>query len=322
MLTALSIGCNLYLTNKLANQAIKRYKDIVVEKILQSSEDDYRTGISSSALTLIQKDLANIQNSCFLPFLRSISWGFTFLLSLILSFFLNPILASIILALSILVVIVPLLFGNKLSANQDDLSEKNFPYSAFLGNAFGGKKIIQNGKTESCFALKNEEETQKVQMSQNRLWFTYGIENGLMFMVILTLEAGVLFFAGILYFYGLCSLAIAVSLFSLSGNLYNPLAQLVSSLLEMKSIRAVAEKIEKIPGPKPFLIQKSSSTLSPELRHSHLTLGYGEQVLLEDVSLTIPFGKKVLIMGESGSGKTTFFECLLGYKLPISDSYS
>lgn len=161
MLTALSIGCNLYLTNKLANRAIKRYKDIVVERILQSTDDDYRTGISSSALTLIQKDLANIQNSCFLPFLRSISWGFTFLFSLVLSFFLNSILASIILALSILVVIVPILFGNKLSAEQDDLSEKTSIILLFLAMPSEGRESFRMERQRAALPCEMKKKPKK-----------------------------------------------------------------------------------------------------------------------------------------------------------------
>lgn len=321
LLTAFTVGSNLYLTNKLSDRAIKRYKDDVVNRIFCSKDEDYRTGVSSSALTLVQKDLSNVQNSLFLPFLNAISLGLTFVFSLVLSFFLNPILAAIVLALSVFVVIVPLLFGKRLSAEQDDLSEKNLRYSSFLGNAFGGKRIIQNGKAEGDFSRRNEGETEKVRLSQNRLWFTYGIENGLMFLVVLSLEVGVLFFAGILYLYSLCSLPTAVSLFSLSGNLYNPLAQFVSALLEMKSMRSVAEKIRKIPEPTYSSVSESRSA-TPDLRLSHLSLGYGDKVLLEDVSLTVPFGRKVLITGESGSGKTTLFECLLGYRKPLSGSFS
>ena len=217
--------------------------------------------------------------------------------------------------------IVPLLYGKKLSQEQNNVSEENLRYSSFLGNIFGGKKIIQNGKAEKRFSSRNEKETEKVQTLQDRLWFTYGLENGVMFLIILSLEVGVLFFAGILSLYQLCTLSAAITLFSLSGNLYNPLAQFVSSLLEIKSIRKVVDKIEKIPESEDSLPEEKTFS-APDLHLSHLTLGYGEKVLLDDVSLTIPFGKKVLITGESGSGKTTLFECLLGYRKPLSGSYS
>jgi len=47
-----------------------------------------------------------------------------------------------------------------------------------------------------------------------------------------------------------------------------------------------------------------------ELRH--LTFGYGERVILDDVSLSIPRGKVTALMGASGGGKTTILRLMGG----------
>ena len=47
-----------------------------------------------------------------------------------------------------------------------------------------------------------------------------------------------------------------------------------------------------------------------ELRH--LTFGYGERVVLDDVCLTIPRGKVTALMGASGGGKTTLLRLIGG----------
>lgn len=47
-----------------------------------------------------------------------------------------------------------------------------------------------------------------------------------------------------------------------------------------------------------------------ELRH--LTFGYGERVILSDVSLTVPRGKVTALMGASGGGKTTILRLIGG----------
>lgn len=44
----------------------------------------------------------------------------------------------------------------------------------------------------------------------------------------------------------------------------------------------------------------------------HLTFGYGERVILDDVSLTIPRGKVTALMGASGGGKTTVLRLIGG----------
>jgi ABC-2 type transport system ATP-binding protein len=47
-----------------------------------------------------------------------------------------------------------------------------------------------------------------------------------------------------------------------------------------------------------------------EIRKLHKS--YDSHVVLKDISLNIPFGSIVGIVGENGAGKTTFFNCLAG----------
>lgn len=54
----------------------------------------------------------------------------------------------------------------------------------------------------------------------------------------------------------------------------------------------------------------SQSESLVELRH--LTFGYGERVILDDVSLTVPRGKVTALMGASGGGKTTILRLIGG----------
>ena len=54
----------------------------------------------------------------------------------------------------------------------------------------------------------------------------------------------------------------------------------------------------------------SASTPLVELRN--VTFGYGERVILRDVSLTIPRGKVTALMGASGGGKTTILRLIGG----------
>lgn len=54
----------------------------------------------------------------------------------------------------------------------------------------------------------------------------------------------------------------------------------------------------------------SSNPLLVELRH--LTFGYGERVILDDISLSVPRGKVTALMGASGGGKTTILRLIGG----------
>ncbi|MEN9472290.1 MAG: hypothetical protein RLZZ495_379 [Pseudomonadota bacterium] len=54
------------------------------------------------------------------------------------------------------------------------------------------------------------------------------------------------------------------------------------------------------------------SFVKPLVELRNLTFGYGERVILNDVSLQVPRGKVTALMGASGGGKTTIFRLIGG----------
>lgn len=61
-----------------------------------------------------------------------------------------------------------------------------------------------------------------------------------------------------------------------------------------------------------FFMNPSTSTSSSLVELRHLTFGYGERVILDDISLSIPRGKVTALMGASGGGKTTILRLIGG----------
>ena len=53
-------------------------------------------------------------------------------------------------------------------------------------------------------------------------------------------------------------------------------------------------------------------TPSPLLEFRHVSFGYGERLILDDISLQIPRGKVTALMGASGGGKTTVLNLVGG----------
>ena len=51
------------------------------------------------------------------------------------------------------------------------------------------------------------------------------------------------------------------------------------------------------------------------IRAEGLTAGYGESIVLEDVSLTLEEGGSLALLGRNGVGKTTLLLTLMGLKI-------
>jgi len=57
--------------------------------------------------------------------------------------------------------------------------------------------------------------------------------------------------------------------------------------------------------------------LSPAIEVRDLSCGYGETVVLKDVSFAVTHGEILFIIGGSGCGKSTLLRCLIGLLAPI-----
>ena len=49
---------------------------------------------------------------------------------------------------------------------------------------------------------------------------------------------------------------------------------------------------------------------------SHLHKSFGKKVVLRDVSLTVPDGQSLVVIGGSGTGKSVLLKCILGLVRP------
>ena len=55
-----------------------------------------------------------------------------------------------------------------------------------------------------------------------------------------------------------------------------------------------------------------------EIKVSNLTLGYGDFILMKDISFQVNKGDVFIIMGASGGGKSTLLKALTGLLQPFS----
>jgi branched-chain amino acid transport system ATP-binding protein len=57
---------------------------------------------------------------------------------------------------------------------------------------------------------------------------------------------------------------------------------------------------------------------TPLIELNAITAGYGEAVVLQDVSLTVPEGSLTALIGSNGAGKTTTMRCIAGLLQPTA----
>jgi ABC-type multidrug transport system fused ATPase/permease subunit len=93
--------------------------------------------------------------------------------------------------------------------------------------------------------------------------------------------------------------------------------RLFAGVLQIKTHEYVLEELQNmvIPETDFSLIQENVERLvfSRSLEIKNVSFGYGEDVILKDVTLTVKKGEKVLLVGKSGIGKTTLLMGLMQF---------
>jgi ABC transporter, ATP-binding protein len=82
----------------------------------------------------------------------------------------------------------------------------------------------------------------------------------------------------------------------------------LASMERVDKILKAENKIKESPNPKPL------NGLNDKIEFQHITFSYdGKREVLKDVSITIPKGKTIALVGQSGSGKSTLVDLLPRY---------
>src|ERR1043165_7077119 len=118
------------------------------------------------------------------------------------------------------------------------------------------------------------------------------------------------------------SLGTMLAMNSLATSLFGPLSALVGSALELQLVKGHMDRIDDVLQTN-VEQDRDAVQLPPRLRGhvtvKNLSFKYGEQapLVVQDVSLDIPPGAGVALVGPSGSGKSTLLTLLSGLYKPV-----
>ncbi len=136
-------------------------------------------------------------------------------------------------------------------------------------------------------------------------------------LITTTGRLAVIVVSGLLVIGGKVTIGEFVLYLSLANMAYGPLSNLSYIFPALRRNTARLEKLFEILDEEEHVTQKPNAgtlpRLSQSVRFDHVTFRYreGATPALSDISITIPAGKTIALVGRSGSGKTTFANLLL-----------
>lgn len=97
-------------------------------------------------------------------------------------------------------------------------------------------------------------------------------------------------------------------------NIINPAKSFTTALYAVQKGLASMERIDKVMMAENHIFDKKDALavkkFSKEIEYRNVTFRYQEDDVLKNINLTIPVGKTIALVGQSGSGKSTFVDLL------------
>lgn len=305
----------------LADMRVKLYGMLEPQALFIRSR--FKTG---DLLGTLADDIEHLQDAYIRTIFPTIIGVFLFVYSVItLALFDWMFAIWIALCLSIIVFVYPLLSLYMLKKHQIQLKGKrSFLYQTFTDAMFGLSDWIISGKKErfiNQFMSKSREshaiEKKLSHWNQSRAFQLHVISGLILIMVGIwagfTAQNGEIMPTYIAAF-------TLVTLPILEGMI--PLSQAI------ERIPTYEESLQRIDSIRQFVPEKNSPLISsgisasPEIMIQNVSYRYDHEKedALDDISLSIPYGQKIAILGKSGAGKSTLLQLLQGALIPKSGS--
>lgn len=282
------------------------------DKIIGMSFKQFSKKSKEVYISNLINDINTFESKFFISLLNYLINISMFVLCFLCLVFMEPILAVVMLFVSIILYGISRIFSNKTVSLQGEVSTLNEEFTTEMGNTFNGLEILKLNRIEDKFLQKSLDSIKKVERKKN--WFNIFSQGQRSLINILgyVIMCGVMIYLCLGFQNGM-SLAKATFIFQLASamsfNLIEafPLWNTIKASVNIyEKITAVQEKNEV----KASECQSGDFSEVKEIKVDHVKFAYENTEILKDASFTIQKGKKYLIKGVSGAGKSTLMNLL------------
>lgn len=281
--------------------SIKSIFEKRVNKILEKDPQYY--------VSFVLNDLPKIYGLVINAFLL-ISNSFYFILSLAVLFYLSWQIALLSILFLILVVLPLLYFSNRLNKSNMVLSQKYAKYTDLISEVFNGIDIIKEYKSEEFFLNIVNDEHKELRHEEKKFEYINNRQMVLMNLAISLMYFTLVIFTAFLIYKGELSIGIITIVLYCSNLLTDLSLSIFNRVGNIITTKGLRKKYFDISYSKNFESKEIKKIQRFNISISNLVFSYKNKPVLKNLNLTLEENKKYLLIGKSGSGKTTFLRLL------------
>lgn len=283
-----------------------------LQKVLNQEVIDYNRHDSAYYLSRFTNDLPSLVNDYIFEFFNLVLYFFQTLFTVIVAFCVNWEIAIILVALSFVIMLYTTGFEKKFSQIKVRTSEKNTSYVTDLKYLLQGYLEIKTNKAEKRFFQKTANSLGERNQQKRKWWNLEAIYSPIAAFLTNMLTFSSIVLACVLYIRGNLNTGLFVAAVYLSGHIFNPISNFFEQITYLKSNKQLVEQVyREFEECKKKPLEKIDTIQS--IRFDHVSFSYEDKKIFENATFEIKKGKKYLIIGESGIGKSTLLKIIMGF---------
>ncbi len=283
-----------------------------IEKQDATFYNRYRTG---DIMTRVSGDIDMIRHSVAWIIKTMLECVVLFSASLIFFFSIDWLMALCMLALTPVIMFITWLFKRKVGPMWVDLRERLSTMNTAAEENISGNRVIKAFAREDHEIERFDEYSKAYNMANKKAAFMWLKFFPYLEITAQSLSVVMLVCGGLFVISGRITFGEYTAFSGLIWTLSNPMRTLGNIVNDLQRFTASANKIIEIYYGSPRIVDRSDAIDKPDrfegrVEFDNVSFSYGDTKVLDGVSFTVEPGETVVIMGETGSGKTTLVDLI------------
>lgn len=294
---------------------IYRVRKVLFDRIEKQDAAFYNVYRTGDIMTRVTSDLDMVRHSIAWIIKTIVECIVLFSASLIFFFTMDWLMALCMIALTPVILFITWLFKRKAGPLYVDLREKLSRMNTAAEENISGNRVVKAFAREDYEISQFDKYSQEYNKANKKaafMWLKFFpfLEITAQSLTVVMIIAGGLFVVS-----GRITIGQYAAFAGLIWTLSNPMRTLGNIVNDLQRFSASANKIIEIYYGSPKIVDRNDAVDKPgrfdgRVEFDHVSFSYGNTEVLKDISFTVEPGETVVIMGETGSGKTTLAELI------------
>lgn len=307
--------CAMYFITFLRNGVLKDIRNAMYKKALELPLSFFSEKRKGDVISRITADVLEIQHS-FLSILELIvREPLTILFTIIAMFVISTKLTIFVFIFVPISGLIISKVGKALKKSSQKASEEQGFFLSIIEESLAGLKVIKGFNAEPIFNAKFQSSTQDFYHLNNTILNRQNLSSPLSeFLGIVTIAVLLLYGGHMVLIENSLTGASFIAYIGMAYNILTPAKAISKASYSLKRGNAAAERVLQILEEENTIDDPTNAvaktSFEKEIKLEHLSFKYEDDWVLKNFNLTIPKGKSVALVGQSGSGKSTIANLL------------